>query len=666
MTNEHPEIAPLKQGRRTMDSAESSRCEPEPSCRSLCADAAGLLRACSRVALTLRVWLLAMGHLVCFAAIYWLAFALRFDFAIPPESLEILRRSLAWVLVAKFILFYVCGHYHGWLLYVTFADLMALVRAAVLSLLVIAALDVFVFPYSIHRSVLILDCALTIIVFGALRASWRLAREQFWPSLRRGEYHKAVLVGADRSSGLLAHQIHAHASLQYRICGFLGTNGERRGQRLGQIPVLGQLGEIKQVAAKYAVTDVLLSAGKITAGSLRQLMTDCDEAKLTLKIIPPVDGLFNGTRQIPIRDIDITDLLRREPIELDCTAIREFLQGRRVLVTGAGGSIGSEICRQVLKFQPDELVLVGRGENRIFAIDMELRELGTATRLCPVIGDVADEQRMRQVFEEYRPEIVFHAAAHKHVPLMEFNVAEAVRNNVFGTRCIADLSDEYDVKAFVLISTDKAVNPSSVMGTTKQLAERYVHARSENSATRFVVVRFGNVLGSAGSVVPIFKEQICRGGPITVTDERMKRYFMTIPEASQLVLQAAAMGKGGEIFVLDMGEPVRIVDLARDMIRLAGLPENAIEIVYTGVRPGEKLYEELYFDEETTLPTAHPKVRAAYHRPYGLSEVRAALAELEGFYGESAKDLRAKLRRLVPEFTPPPAQALSRPSPNVA
>jgi FlaA1/EpsC-like NDP-sugar epimerase len=270
---------------------------------------------------------------------------------------------------------------------------------------------------------------------------------------------------------------------------------------------------------------------------------------------------------------------------------------------------------------------------------------------------VTNRERMEQIFQAHRPEVVFHAAAHKHVPLMETNIGEAIRNNVFGTKCVADLADRYGAESFVLISTDKAVHPSSVMGATKQIAERYVHTLSQESATRFTVVRFGNVLGSAGSVVPIFQAQIRSGGPITITDPRMTRFFMTIPEASQLVLQAATMGAGGEIFVLEMGKPVRIVDLARDLVRLSGLPEYAIEISFTGIRPGEKLYEELYFDDEQTLPTSHPKLRAAYHRPYALAEVRRAIAQLERLVNEPDELLRRKLREIVPEFNSPSGHA---------
>jgi FlaA1/EpsC-like NDP-sugar epimerase len=381
-------------------------------------------------------------------------------------------------------------------------------------------------------------------------------------------------------------------------------------------------------------------------------MNECQKSGLTLKIIPPIEEVLRGGSHIPARDIDITDLLRRTPVELDDASIGELLSDRRVMVTGAGGSIGSEICRQVLRFNPAELILVGRGENRLFHIDMELRESYPSTRQHVLVGDVTDRVRMGQIFETYRPEIVFHAAAHKHVPMMENNAGEAVKNNVLGTKCVADLADEYDVKVFVLISTDKAVNPTSVMGTTKHLAERYVNALSSESTTQFVVVRFGNVLGSAGSVVPIFKSQIRRGGPITITDSKMTRYFMTIPEASQLVLQAASMGKGGEIFVLDMGEPVRILDLAQDMIRLSGLPQNSIEITSTGVRPGEKLYEELYFEEEQTLPTTHPKVRAAAHRLAEFAEVSRAIADLAELTAQPAAIIRAKLQELVPEYQP--------------
>ena len=600
-----------------------------------------------------RVWALGLGHALAFALVFWMAFVLRFDFSVPPDMTELFWSGLPWILALKVVVFFVSGHYDGWWSYVTFSDLRALIRATFLSLFLLAATDHFVLVYQIPRAVLILDCIFTIILLGALRASWRLLREQFRPILNRGDCRWALLVGADHFSAILAHQIQSHYHLPYRIRGFLSTNGAKKGSRLGQIPVLGRLEEIHEVAAACRTTDVLVTAGTLPGRRLRRLMEACEQAHLNLKIIPPMEDRFNGDHRIPIRDIEINDLLRRDPVELDTKAIGELLEGRRVLVTGAGGSIGSEICRQVLKFNPSELLLVGRGENRIFQIERELRALPMETKLFPGIGDITDEQRCRQLFEQFRPEVVFHAAAHKHVPLMEVNPGQAVKNNVCGTRCLVELSHEFGVSSFVLISTDKAVHPSSVMGASKHIAERYVHAMQQQSSTRFTVVRFGNVLGSTGSVVPIFQEQIRCGGPITVTDAQMTRFFMTIPEASQLVLQAAGMGQGGEIFVLEMGEPVRIVDLARDLIRLSGLPGGAIEITFTGVRPGEKLYEELYFDDEETLPTAHPKLRAAYHRPFTLSEVRRAVLELEQVIDGSPEAIRRKFGEIIPEYLSP-------------
>jgi len=616
-------------------------------------DGRRMMRLTAEVLSSRRVWLLATGHLVLFLAIYYAAFALRFEFRIPSDSMTVFWMSLPWVLGLKLVVFFASGHYQGWWRYVTFADLAALLRACVLSLLLLAMLDHFLWPYQVPRSILIIDCMLGIVLLGALRASWRLFHEHFRPIFGKNNFQGALLVGDDHSSRLLAHQIHSRPELPYRIKGFLATDNIQKGTRWGRIPVLGVPEDVREIAASCGATEVLATAGALPGNRLRRLMDACHEAGLKLKIIPPIEDLFNGGDRIPLRDIDINDLLRRDPVKLDTEAIADLLDGRTVMVTGAGGSIGSEICRQVLKFRPKEIVLVGRGENRIFHVEMELRAKCMATELYPRIADVTDHQRMRQLFEEFQPEVIFHAAAHKHVPLMETNVGEAIKNNVSGTKCVAELADEFGAANFVLVSTDKAVRPTSVMGVSKQIAERYVHTMSQESTTKFVVTRFGNVLGSEGSVVPIFQEQIRRGGPITITHAQMERFFMTIPEASQLVLQAAAMGRGGEIFVLDMGDPVKIVDLAHDLIRLSGLPEHAIEVVFTGVRPGEKLFEELYFDDEETLPTSHAKLRAAYHRPYSLEEVREAIVELERLVHGPEEVIREKLREIVPEYRSP-------------
>jgi FlaA1/EpsC-like NDP-sugar epimerase len=615
---------------------------------------ADLRRRAGRLA-NLRSWLLALVHLVVFAAAYWVAYLLRFDFAIPADDTITFKYTIAWAVGIKLVIFCLLGHYHGWWRYVTFTDLAALLRAAALSVVIMATFNFFFVrpPCQIPRSVIILDGILVLIMLGSLRASWRMFREVFQPIFNGKECRGALLVGTDLSNGILAHQIQSHFHLPYRVRGFLATNDAAIGTRLGQIAVLGKLEDVQEIAEAYHTTDVLVVAGTLPGLQLRNLMEACGQGGLTLKIIRPLEDRLEGDSRVPIRDIEINDLLGRDPVSLDTENIGKLLEGRRVMVTGAGGSIGSEICRQIIKFNPECLVLVGRGENRIFAIERELLELHAATELRSCIGDITNRERMEQLFKEHRPEVVFHAAAHKHVPLMEANVGEAVRNNVFGTKCIADLADQYGVQCFVMISTDKAVRPTSIMGATKQIAERYIHTLSQESATRFTVVRFGNVLGSAGSVVPIFQQQIRHGGPITITDPRMTRFFMTIPEASQLVLQAATMGAGGEIFVLEMGQPVKIVDLASDLIRLSGLPKDAIEITFTGIRPGEKLYEELYFEDEQTLPTSHPKLRAAYHRPYSLVEVRRAIAQLDRLLGEPEMVLRGKIHEIVPEFISP-------------
>jgi FlaA1/EpsC-like NDP-sugar epimerase len=380
-----------------------------------------------------------------------------------------------------------------------------------------------------------------------------------------------------------------------------------------------------------------------------------DQAGLTTKVIPWSTDRNPGAGFIPLREIDINDLLRRPAVKLDDRQIFKQIGGSCVMVTGAGGSIGSELCRQLLQFEPAILVLVEHRENSVFLIHNELQQLlreseNQTTKLIPAVADILDAERMNYLFQAYKPQYVYHAAAHKHVGLMEINAGEALKNNILGTKQIADLAHDHGATKFVLVSTDKAVNPTSVMGCTKQMAERYVLSLGSRSDTKYVVVRFGNVLGSNGSVVPIFKEQISRGGPITITDPQMTRYFMTIPEASQLIVQAGSMGKGGEIFVLDMGEPVLIVALAQKMIELAGLPPDSIEIQFIGARPGEKLYEELYFGEEEALPTSHQKIFAAKHRTLQYEDVLEAIEHLLQFEAADPDTIRQKLKRFIPEY----------------
>ncbi len=506
---------------------------------------------------------------------------------------------------------------------------------------------------SSSTGVILIDFGLTILFLGGVQFIARLFREEFL-AMRSDPHSKpAYLVGASSETARIASIINSRKSVGYRVVGYVVADGKdyRVESELDFIPVVCTFDTLVRQCTEANVYDLLVVAGHLPGPQFRTLFEQCREAGIELHVIPASEISLSQT--IPIRKIEINDLLKRDPVYLHIDELRQQFQGKKVLVTGAGGSIGSEICRQIIQFEPAELLILGRGENRIFFLERELRELKKSTRIIPLIADVTDALRVNHILETARPDFIYHAAAHKHVPLMEANVSEAVRNNVGGTKNLVDAADRCGVERFVLISTDKAVNPTSVMGLTKHLAERYVNSAAETSKTKFIVTRFGNVLGSTGSVVPIFKSQIEKGGPITVTDFRMTRYFMTIPEASQLVLEASMMGSGGEIFVLDMGNSVRILDLARDMIRLAGLPDNAIEIQQTGLRRGEKLFEELYFESEQKINTTHPKLYAARHREFQRELVQRQIQELlELAKTADETALRKMFKELVPEYQP--------------
>ena len=565
--------------------------------------------------------------------------------------------SVWGVLLLKLIVFYSTGHCHTSFRYVTFSDLIALVRSASLSSLLILLMQSLMQRFKmldqdIPMRVLLVDWGATIFLLGGLRAAARLTREEFRPLMQPGKFKRAMIVGANQAGETLARHLQSDPNLHYLVVGFLDRDRNRYGSMLGQIPILGSPLRAAAFCEERGVDEVLVVSGEISGNELRDLIDSCTAIEVRVKVIPAIDDLLAGDYSLRIRDVDINDLLRREPVKLDSANISSLLRGKCVLVTGAGGSIGSEICRQVLRFGPKKLVLLEQAENSLFFVEKELSSSAAhaATEICPVIADVTDRRRIDQVFREHNPAVVFHAAAHKHVPMMELNPGEAVKNNILGTKLLAEMADEHGAQEFVMISTDKAVNPTSVMGVSKQVAERFVHAFSESARTKFVVVRFGNVLASNGSVVPIFQEQIRRGGPITVTHPDIERFFMTIPEASQLVLQAATMGKGGEIFVLDMGQPVKIVDLAKDLIRLSGLDLKDIPIVFTGLRPGEKLYEELYFDEEQMLPTPHPKLSIAWHRPYNMEQVMEIIDRLAAVAHLAPARVRAEIAALIPEY----------------
>ena len=607
-----------------------------------------------------RALILLAAHAVIFAVALFLSFLIRNDFSFNEDWVRDYGRVVAGVVLVKLVIFYALGLCHVSWARVAFGDLTTLMWAATLSLLVLGAFDgIFLatgqLPWvpRLRRSIFLLDWAATIMLVGGMRTLWRSVREELRPLLAGQQVRSAIIIGADDGGESIARTLTASSSSRYSIAGFIDDDPRLKNTRVSGIEVLGGLGDTVNAATRLKVDEIIVQSGQVTGKAFRKLLDECTASGIQVKVLPGIDELLNdsGDRsRVRLRSVDIRDLLRREPVKLDDSAISTLVEGRTVLVSGAGGSIGSEICRQVLRFKPRRLLLVERNENSLFLVEQEFSQLVPKPHFEPLIADITDEPRLEQIMTTFAPDVVFHAAAHKHVPMMEWNPAEAIKNNVFGTRLLARLADRHGVREFVMISTDKAVNPTSVMGCSKLLAERIVQALSPSSQTKFIVVRFGNVLASNGSVVPIFQEQIRRGGPITVTHPGIERYFMTIPEASQLVLQAATMGEGGEIFVLDMGESVKIVDLARDMIALSGLDHDDIEISFTGLRPGEKLYEELYFDDERRVPTRHPKVFCALHRAVDGAAVETVLDELGEVLDDAPEMVRARLRDLVPEY----------------
>ncbi|MDR2345480.1 MAG: polysaccharide biosynthesis protein [Planctomycetaceae bacterium] len=594
---------------------------------------------------------IAATYLSLFAVAYLLAFAFRYDFNFNDPGIVTCYKTIGWIVCLKAAVFFYHRHFHSCWMQATFKEFLFLCKSAVYSSVAIFVVSQYIFEVKLPRTVPVMDCIFTITLIGGIRFGWRFFREEIQPWLSKTKRIKTIIIGSDLQLAELAHDLRDRPELGYQIIGFLSTSDQEVGQQYGHIPVIGTIDQIEKILFRFSIKEVLTCPGIVHGDRLRNILMVCQKYKVHLRIVPPIETRL-GNSTIPMRDIRIEDLLKRDPNHLDNSTIERMLTDQTILVTGAGGSIGSEICRQIIKFCPKKIIILGRGENRIFFLEKELLQLGFCGKLVTVIADVTRESRIERVLQEHKPQVIFHAAAHKHVPLMESNISEAVYNNIKGTKTIADLASKYQVLTFVQISTDKAVNPTSVMGATKHLAERYVHALASTSKTKFIVTRFGNVLGSTGSVVPIFRKQIAEGGPITITDYRMSRYFMTIPEASQLVLQAAAMGSGGEIFVMDMGEPVKIIDLAKDLIRLSGLPDNAIEIRETGIRQGEKLYEELYFNSEKAIRTSHEKLRCASHRRFDWNNVREQIDELLKLIDEPDHVIQMKLCETIEEYDP--------------
>jgi FlaA1/EpsC-like NDP-sugar epimerase len=521
--------------------------------------------------------------------------------------------------------------------YASIGELVAIVKAITFSIFVTAIFQ-FVLGYEIYGRALATTWMLHVLLIGGSRFSWRVYRDQHIKATN--DMKNVLVVGAGKAGTLIARQLLNNQDLGLKPSAFIDDDPNKYKLHILGIPVAGTSKEIVEAVEKYKIDLIVLAIPSLSKDELTRIFDECSKTKVKTQIMPMIEDIMLGKVAVnQFRDVEVEDLLGREPVELDIDGISEYITGKTVLVTGAGGSIGSEICRQICRFSPKKLVLVGHGENSIYLIDMELRNSSLpSVEVIPVIGDIQDRARMFEVMEEHRPDVVYHAAAHKHVPLMEYNPRESVKNNVFGTKNVAEAADTFGVDTFVLISSDKAVNPTNVMGSTKRIAEMVIQQLSKTSNTKYVAVRFGNVLGSRGSVIPLFKKQILAGGPVTVTHPDMTRYFMTIPEASRLVIQAGSLARGGEIFVLDMGEPVKIVDLAVNLIKLSGYSVEEIGINYSGIRPGEKMFEELLGENEVHGEAVFPKIFIGKARFEQEDEVSYLLRHFEELSSQELKD----------------------------
>lgn len=562
-----------------------------------------------------RLLLVFVHDLVVIAFAWVFSYALRLNFDFPNYYVDQVWNTIPWIVLFQILVFWRMGLYEGVWRFASLPDMHRIFKAvglaAVIQALILSSLTM---KHGVPKSILILDPILLLLMMGGSRLAYRTWREHKLYGVVQDKGAPVLVIGAGEVAVTLLKEL--ERSAMWRVVGIIDDNPKLSGMRIHGIPVLGGIDLIKSKAIEKKVGHVVIAVPEIDKKTKQKIVHLCAASGLIVMTVPSFDDLISGKVSISsIRKIEVEDLLGRDPVVLDDAGLHTLIEKRVVMVTGAGGSIGSELCRQIAKYSPDLLVLFEISEFALYQLEQELTARFPELKLACMIGDVKDIVRLNHVLSVYSPVLVFHAAAYKHVPMMEKgNVGEALRNNVLGTCMTARACIENKVEKFVLVSTDKAVNPVNVMGATKRLAEMVCQALQGRGPTSFVQVRFGNVLGSSGSVIPKFREQIARGGPITVTHPEVTRYFMSIPEAAQLVMQAGLMGQGGEIFVLDMGESVKIADLAKEMIRLSGLGEDDIKIVFTGLRPGEKLYEELLADDEHTLPTPHPKLRIAQAR----------------------------------------------------
>lgn len=579
-----------------------------------------------------------IDSVIC-AIAFSLAYLLRFD-GLPPERYtDQWLVLLPYVVTGSIVVFGVSGVYQFIWRYVSTREMLILAATQVVSGAGLAALRMSLGStfrtLEIPLGIIVLYPCLSFLGTGGIRVLRRLIAEQQVALRQRpaSAEKRVLLVGAGQAGALAAKELSVRHDVGLRVQGFVDDDRAKLGRVISGVKVLGTSEDLARLVHQYRVDQIIVTMATVRRRDLRRIVQTCEQIGVPVKIMPGLYEILSGrVRVSTFRDVQIEDLLGRDVVQFDCEdqEVRRWFTGKRILITGAGGSIGSELCRQLLRLDPAQVLMLEKDENSLFEIDHELKRQSSAAILTPLITDIRHEARLRRVFEQHRPQVIFHAAAHKHVPLMELNPSEAILNNVFGTRLLVDLADEYGVETFVMISTDKAVNPTNVMGASKRLAEMIVQAKAATSPTRYSCVRFGNVLGSRGSVVPLFQKQIAAGGPVTVTHPEVTRYFMTIPEAAHLVIKAGSIGEHGDIFVLDMGEPIRIVDLAKDMIRLSGLkPDEDISIEFIGLRPGEKLFEELLIGTEGLGVTRYQKIFIAPPTPVDITQMQQVLARLK-------------------------------------
>ena len=572
--------------------------------------------------------LLLVDSLIVFTSIFLSSYILYDTFAI---MLQPIMYSAFILLVFHHIIGLFYGLYNKAWEYASTGELFAIVNSVTLSVFITGFIQYFLFGTMLLRA-LAVTWMLHILLIGGSRLAWRVIREQF--ITHNSEQKRTLIIGAGAAGSLLARQLTNSSDSELKPIVFLDDDSSKNKLRLYGVKVVGTTEDISKVVSSYRIEHIIIAIPSLKNDGLNRIFNLCAETNVKTQIMPKFEDIVTGKLKVnQFRDVEVEDLLGRDQVKLEMDTVSDSITNQIVLVTGAGGSIGSEICRQIAEFHPSKLILVGHGENSIYQIDMELKKkYGGDLEIVPIIADIQDRERIFDIMNRFKPQVIYHAAAHKHVPLMEYNPKEAVKNNIFGTKNVADAANATFVDTFVLISSDKAVNPTSIMGATKRVAEMIIQSIDLRSDTKYVAVRFGNVLGSNGSVIPLFKKQIQSGGPVTVTHPEMTRYFMTIPEASRLVIQAGSLARGGEVFVLDMGEPVKIVELAENLIRLSGFKLTDIPIKYTGIRPGEKMFEELLGENEVTNKEIFPKIyigKATYNKHMQIEEKIKSLLTTE-------------------------------------